>query len=68
MTVDEVRATALALPGAYGRPSHGGQPSWRTKPRRFATIREDLNAAHAGRSRRPELVGRPSREEATTWT
>ncbi|HSK24820.1 MAG TPA: MmcQ/YjbR family DNA-binding protein, partial [Egicoccus sp.] len=43
MTIEEVRRIALALPGAYEQPSHGGQPSWRTRPRMFATVREDLN-------------------------
>ena len=39
-----VRKIAMGLPGAYEQPSHGGQPSWRTKPRMFAWIREDPDA------------------------
>ena len=38
--VDEadVRAVALALPGSYEQASFEGRPSWRTKPRIFASI------------------------------
>lgn len=32
---------ALGLPGAFEQPSYGGRPSWRTKPRMFAWIRDD---------------------------
>lgn len=44
VTIDEVRAVALALPGAYEQPSHGDRPSWRTKLRMFAWVREDPEA------------------------
>lgn len=43
-TVDEVRAIALALPGAYEQPSYGDRPSWRTKPRVFTWLRDDPEA------------------------
>ena len=42
-TVD-VRSIALGLPGAYEQATHGGQPSWRTKPRMFTRIRDDPDA------------------------
>jgi hypothetical protein len=41
---DEVRRIALALPGAYEQASHDGRPSWRTKPRMFAWLRDDPEA------------------------
>ena len=44
VTHDDVRAIALGLPGALERPSHGGRPSWRTKDRMFAWIRDDPEA------------------------
>lgn len=44
ITAEDVRAAALALPGAYEQPTYGGQPSWRTKPRMFTWIREDPDA------------------------
>jgi hypothetical protein len=44
VTYDEVRAIAMSMPGAEERPSHGGQPSWRTKKRMFTWIREDPEA------------------------
>jgi hypothetical protein len=40
----QVRTIALALPGAYEQASHGGQPSFRTKPRMFTWIRDDPDA------------------------
>ena len=43
-TVDEVRAIALGLPGAYEQATYGGRPSWRTTPRMFAWVREDPEA------------------------
>jgi len=43
-TADDVRRIALKLPGAYEQPSHGGAPSYRTKPRAFAFIREEWDA------------------------
>lgn len=39
-----VRRIALSLPGAYEQASHGGRPSWRTKPRMFTWIRDDPEA------------------------
>ena len=41
---DDIRTLALSLPGAFEQASFGGQPSWRTKPRMFAWIREDPEA------------------------
>ncbi len=41
---DDVRRIAADLPGAYEQASFGGRPSWRTKPRMFAWIREDPEA------------------------
>ncbi|MGV0636024.1 MmcQ/YjbR family DNA-binding protein [Mycolicibacillus trivialis] len=43
-TEDDVRRIALGLPGAYEQASYGGSPSWRTKPRMFAWIRDDDGA------------------------
>jgi hypothetical protein len=37
----DVRAAALALPGAYEQVSYEGRPSWRTKPRIFASVNRD---------------------------
>jgi hypothetical protein len=39
-----IRRTALSLPGAYEQASFGDRPSWRTKPRMFAWIRDDPEA------------------------
>jgi hypothetical protein len=44
VSTDDVRKLAMRLPGAYEQPSHGGQPSWRTKPRMFTWIRDDPEA------------------------
>lgn len=44
ITHDDVRAIALGLPGAIEQESYGGRPSWRTKPRMFAWIRDDPEA------------------------
>jgi hypothetical protein len=41
VSVAEVRRIALELPGAYEQATHGGQPSWRTKPRMFTWVRAD---------------------------
>lgn len=41
---DDIRALALDLPGAFEQESYGGHPSWRTKPRMFAWIRDDPEA------------------------
>lgn len=40
----DVRRIALGLPGAYEQESFGGRPSWRTKPRMFAWIRDEPEA------------------------
>ena len=49
-TDEDLRAVALALPEAYEHASYGGSPSYRTKPRAFAYLREELGAAvvHVG--------------------
>jgi hypothetical protein len=44
ITYDDIRKIAMALPGTFEQPSHGGQPSWRTKSRMFAWIRDDPEA------------------------
>ena len=44
VTWDDVRRVALSLPGAFEQASHGGNPSWRTKPRMFTWIRDDPDA------------------------
>jgi hypothetical protein len=44
VTEAQIRRIALALPGAYEQPSHDGRPSWRTKPRMFACLRENPEA------------------------
>lgn len=44
-TEEDLRRLALRLPAAYEQPSHGGAPSFRTKPRAFAYVREELGAA-----------------------
>lgn len=44
ITLDEIRDIAAALPGAFEQPSYGGRPSWRTKRRMFAWVREDPEA------------------------
>lgn len=44
ITVEQIRRIALTLPGAYEHPSHGGMPSWRTKPRGFAWLRVNPDA------------------------
>lgn len=38
---DDIRSIALGLPQAEERASYGGRPSWRTKTRMFAWIRDD---------------------------
>ncbi len=43
-TIDDVRRIAVSLPGAEERASHGGAPSFRTKPRGFAYYHEDVDA------------------------
>ena len=44
VTWDDVRRIALELPGAFEQESYGGQPSYRTKPRMFAWIRDEPEA------------------------
>ena len=44
VTIDDVRELALALPGAFEQPTYGARPSWRTRPRTFAWLREDPEA------------------------
>ena len=41
---DDVRRLALELPASFEQESYGGRPSWRTKPRMFAWIRDDPEA------------------------
>lgn len=41
---DDVRSIALALPETEERASYGGRPSWRTKTKMFAWIREQPEA------------------------
>ena len=38
----DVRSVALSLPGVEERPQHG-RPSWRTKTRWFAVLRDDIS-------------------------
>ena len=40
----DIRAAALALPGAFEQASYEGRPSWRTKPRIFASVNRDEEA------------------------
>ena len=40
----DIRAAALSLPGAYEQASYEGRPSWRTKPRIFASINPEEGA------------------------
>ena len=44
ITEDDIRAIALALPGAFEQATYNGRPSWRTKPRLFAWLRDDPEA------------------------
>ncbi len=44
VSIADIRHIALRLPGAYEHPSYGGRPSWRTKPRMFAWVREKPEA------------------------
>jgi len=41
---EEIRRIALSLSGAYEQESFGGRPSWRTKPRMFAWVRDEPEA------------------------
>ncbi len=40
----DIRAAALALPGAFEQASYEGRPSWRTKPRIFASVNREEDA------------------------
>lgn len=40
----DIRAAALLLPGSYEQASYEGRPSWRTKPRIFASINPEEGA------------------------
>ncbi len=44
ITEDDLRELALSLPESFEQPSYGGRPSWRTKARMFAWLREDPEA------------------------
>ena len=44
MTIEDIRSVALALPGAFEQASYGDRPSFRTKPRMFAWVRDDPEA------------------------
>jgi hypothetical protein len=44
VTESQIRRIALSLPGAYEHPSYDGRPSFRTKPRMFAWIRDKPEA------------------------
>jgi hypothetical protein len=44
VTEADIRAAALSLPGAYEQASYEGRPSWRTKPRIFASVNRDEDA------------------------
>ena len=43
-THDDVRSLALEMPESFEQASYGGRPSWRTKQKMFAWIREDPEA------------------------
>ena len=43
-TEEDLRSVALALPEAYEHASYGGAASYRTKPRAFAHLREEVGA------------------------
>jgi hypothetical protein len=44
ITHEDIRQIALEMPGAIERPSYGGRPSFRTKTKMFAWIRENPEA------------------------
>ena len=44
ITHEDVRKIALGMPDAIERASYGGRPSWRTKSKMFAWIRENPEA------------------------
>lgn len=44
ITHDDIRSMALEMPESFEQASYGGRPSWRTKPKMFAWIREDPEA------------------------
>ena len=41
---DDIRRVALEKPGAFEKETYDGRPSFRTKPRMFAWIRDDPEA------------------------
>ena len=44
ITIEDIRAIAMTLPGATEKPSYGGRPSWRTSSKMFCWVREDPEA------------------------
>lgn len=44
ITIDHIRDIATALPGVEERATYGDRPSWRTRRRMFAWVREDPEA------------------------
>jgi hypothetical protein len=68
VTHDDVRRTALALPGTEERASYGGRPSWRTKTRMFAWIRDDPEALVVWVGSEPEKLALIDADPATFFT
>ena len=44
VTIDDVRDITSRFPAAYEQASYGGRPSWRTKVRSFAWVRDEPEA------------------------
>lgn len=44
ITIDDIRAIAMSLPGAEEKPSYGGRPSWRASKKMFCWVRENPEA------------------------
>jgi hypothetical protein len=44
VTIEDIRSVALGLPGSFEHASYGDRPSFRTKPRQFAWVRDDPEA------------------------
>lgn len=44
VTIEDIRSVALGLPGAFEQPSYGDRPSFRSKARMFAWVRDDPEA------------------------
>lgn len=42
--MSDIRRVALSLPDAFEQESYGSRPSWRTKPRMFAWMRNEPEA------------------------